>query len=485
MLVRVGGGAGGIKQYLEDGRKQGRGQTRDELDERVILDGDLEATELLIEASQSSAEKYLHITLSFKEDEISRETLQAITEEFRQFAFAAYRDDEYTFYAEAHLPRIKSYLDARSGEVVERKPHIHIVIPKTNFLSATHLNPLGMVEDNARYLDAWQEHINDKYGLASPKDNRRVEFTSESEVISRHKGDLFDTQGKALKADILQALLVRDVRDLGAFRELLEQFGERRTRNAGQPLEYENLKPPGAARGVNLKDWVFSREFIELPLQVKREQLSSRMDQLPKPTYEAAGHARSTSAERLQLLQDWAHTRAREIKYLNSGNRRAWREYQAADPDGRRAILDARQARFYAKHDPENNHDRSSGPEQAHIQSRGQSRGSGRRSRNREEYPLKNGQPEPAELGADRGQFAAGQHDLGAAAQLSQAQSLHRLRNLSSLDVVRDAEDRALLLPGDAAHQLEHRRAHRDDALRRHAPGEPGSIPGLGAILFR
>ena len=103
MLVRVGGGTAGIKQYLEDGRKQGRGQTRDELDERVILSGDLEITDLVIDHFDSAGDKYWHVTLSFKEDEISRETLQAITEEFRQFAFAAYRDDEYTFYAEAHL----------------------------------------------------------------------------------------------------------------------------------------------------------------------------------------------------------------------------------------------------------------------------------------------------------------------------------------------------------------------------------------------
>ena len=41
MLIRINGGAGGIKEYLEDGQKKDRFYTRDELDERVILDGDL------------------------------------------------------------------------------------------------------------------------------------------------------------------------------------------------------------------------------------------------------------------------------------------------------------------------------------------------------------------------------------------------------------------------------------------------------------
>lgn len=471
MLVRISGGSSGIKQYLEDGRKQGRGQTRDELDERVILDGDLQATDLLIESSQASGEKYLHITLSFKEDAIDRQTLHAIVQDFKAFALSAYREDEYSFYAEAHLPRIKSYLDAQTGDTVERKPHIHIVIPKTNYLSGGHLNPVGLVEDNTRYLDAWQEHINDKYGLASPKDNRRVEFTSESEVISRHKGDLFDPQGKELKTRILDAMLERDVRDLQAFRGLLEEFGERRTRNAGQANEYENLKAPGAARGLNLKDFVFSREFIELPAQAKRERLAQEF----AVRYETAGQARPTSAQRLELLQQWTDTRSREIKYLNSGNRRAWREYQQADPEARRAILDARQARFYAKHDPTNPTEQRSEP--------GHERTSQERPQGPDRgFPLKNGRsepPEPGTTGAGTRSGPARQHDPGAAAGLAQTESLHRVRNLSSLDVVRDPEGGAVLLPGDAADQLEHGRTHRDDPLRRDAPGGAG-VGGAG-----
>jgi hypothetical protein len=130
MLIRISGGESGIKDYLEDGQKQGRDYSRDELDERVILDGDLKLTDALINKMANAGDKYMHITLAFKEDEINRDTLQAITQDFKEFAFSAFQDDECSFYAEAHLPRIKSYPHAKTGEQVERKPHIHIVIPK-------------------------------------------------------------------------------------------------------------------------------------------------------------------------------------------------------------------------------------------------------------------------------------------------------------------------------------------------------------------
>ena len=177
MLIRISGGVDGIQAYLENGQKQGRELSRDQLDERVILAGDLDHTTSVIRTMEGNAERYLHITLAFKEDGISVETLREIAQAFETFAFAAYEPDEYCFYAEAHLPKIKSYQNQSSGEFVERKPHIHIVIPKRNLLSGTHLNPFGVVDQNTRFLDAFQEHINNKYGLASPKDNRRIEFT--------------------------------------------------------------------------------------------------------------------------------------------------------------------------------------------------------------------------------------------------------------------------------------------------------------------
>ena len=50
MLIRPKGGRDGIKKYLEHGHKEGREHTRDELDERVRLDGDLDFTDSIIQS---------------------------------------------------------------------------------------------------------------------------------------------------------------------------------------------------------------------------------------------------------------------------------------------------------------------------------------------------------------------------------------------------------------------------------------------------
>jgi hypothetical protein len=88
--------------------------------------------------------RYLHITLSFQESEISAETLNAVTQEYKTLFMNAYHEDEYCFYAEAHLPKIKNLVDKRTGEPVERKPHIHIVIPRTNLVTEKSINPVGI-----------------------------------------------------------------------------------------------------------------------------------------------------------------------------------------------------------------------------------------------------------------------------------------------------------------------------------------------------
>ncbi|MHA4875071.1 hypothetical protein, partial [Enterococcus faecium] len=64
MIVRFGGGNNGIAEYLENGRKAEREYTRDELDYRLVLDGDLAVTNSVIQSiDDKGQERYLHITL--------------------------------------------------------------------------------------------------------------------------------------------------------------------------------------------------------------------------------------------------------------------------------------------------------------------------------------------------------------------------------------------------------------------------------------
>ena len=137
-IFEFGGGTSGtgIREYLETGKKQGRELHRDEIDQRIILDGDLAICERIIDSRETDAERYDHITLSFKEKDISPETLRAISADFKQFIHAAYQPDEIYIYGEAHMPKTateqKWNAEAKKYETVERFPHIHFIIPKTN-----------------------------------------------------------------------------------------------------------------------------------------------------------------------------------------------------------------------------------------------------------------------------------------------------------------------------------------------------------------
>lgn len=346
MLTRISGGREGIKEYLENGHKQGREFSRDELDERVILAGDLDFTNQIIQGIEIEGERYLHITLAFKEDDIPNGTLRAIAEDFRKFMFSAYKDDEYNFYAEAHLPKIKSYEHQTTGEIVERKPHIHIVVPKINLRTGGSLNPLGLVERSERHIDAAQEHINNKYGLASPKDNRRIEFTDASDMIARYKDDNFAGANKDLKKAILQAVIERDITSYEDFGKLVAEFGGVKTRNAGRDGEYINVKPDGNSKGVNLKNYLFSREFIELSGEEKHRVLSEDIER----KYEIQGEARKDPSSIAATLDEWHRFRAKEVKYLNSGNKKQYQAYRAVAPAEREVMLSTLEERFYKKY---------------------------------------------------------------------------------------------------------------------------------------
>lgn len=91
MIVRYGGGNDGIVDYLINGRKAERQYTRDELDHRVVLDGDLQTTDKIIDSIENkSQERYLHITLSFHESHVSNEVLKAVVDDYKKLLMNAF-----------------------------------------------------------------------------------------------------------------------------------------------------------------------------------------------------------------------------------------------------------------------------------------------------------------------------------------------------------------------------------------------------------
>ncbi|MFC7650773.1 LPD7 domain-containing protein [Pseudoduganella danionis] len=347
MLVRVRGAIEGIGKYLKEGHKAGREHSRDELDERLILAGDLDITDAIINSLDGTGQLYNHITLSFKEDFIPEETLAAIVEDFRAFAMSAFREEEYNFYAEAHLPKIKSLINNKEGKLYERKPHIHILIPKVNLLTGKRAEPFGFFKLSEEHIAAWQQKINNQYGLADPQDNRRYDFTDASEMISRYKGDTFDGANKELRGRILDAVLSRKIESYEQFSEMLKEFGAVRQRNSGKPNQYANVKPADSPKGINLKDYVFSREFLALSIEDKRRYIATEDHR----TYQAAAAPRKTSAECEAILKDWHERRAKEVKYLNSGYTSLYERYsKQMNRDQKIAFLAERELRFYQRH---------------------------------------------------------------------------------------------------------------------------------------
>ena len=348
MIVRFSGGSSGIGEYLLQGRKAGREETREQLDERMVLDGDLGITDRIIKGMQTEGERYLHITLSFAEDRIPRETLQAINEEFKDFLMAAHQADEYNWYAEAHLPRIQNYRDVRTGEMVERLTHLHVVIPEINLLSGGRLCPTGLIRLNEDYLDAFQELTNQKYGLASPKDEdrRRAEAPGKNAFISRYKGDEFELPQSETRRRIVDAIVDRDIRSTDDLVEFLKTMGEVRVRKAGTAGEFLNLKVTGAAKGINLKGALYQGAFLALPKDKKLEfALGGKL--------ERGTHVQpKRSREDLDaLVQVWREIRSLEVKHIKEDKKRkSYRQYTELSPSEKREHLTKKEREFQQRH---------------------------------------------------------------------------------------------------------------------------------------
>jgi hypothetical protein len=464
MIHDIAGGISGaeVARYLRDGQKQGREIHRDEFDERVILAGDLDIAAQLIDSIPDSREKYISIVVSFTEEtaELTNELLLGVTKKYEDFLFSACEPGEYYFYAEAHLPKEKTFIDERTGEVRPRYGHIHMLVPRVNILTGKDLNPLGMVNYNERFTDALQESINNELGLVSPKDRRRLKYESKAEILSRVKGDHFDGTNKEFKSKVLAAILEKKIENYDDYKKMLSEFGATHTVNAGKgDREYQNVMPPGGGSGgkaINLNGnkgghHVFSREFIELPTAEKERRLIA--GDIDKTI--AANLAKRDPALIAKNLDEWHASRAREVKYLNSGNKKFYKEYQAANAEQKQQMLAAAEQRFYSKVNKEQGNERSNtrGERTAGKHGTGRTVGYERSANHWERYGKSPRSQAPAE-------------------------SINRLPTLSGVAVVHLANNGEVLLPGHARNQLEHERAGAADRLRR-LPGSDSSAVEL------
>ncbi|WP_282748685.1 LPD7 domain-containing protein [Hafnia paralvei] len=324
MLIRVRGYNSGFAEYLRTGMKAGNKLHRDELDKRVSLYGDLDITNDIINAMPDTGDdRYLHFTLGFKEDHFSDEMLKEIFDTFIKKLMNAYHEEEYAVYAEAHLPKIKSIQNESTGQPTERKPHIHIIIPKVNLIDGSYLNPVGYYQHNERYIEAIQEQINSIFSLESPRDNRRVDLTDVSDFISRYKGDVFKTDSKKIKETLLEKIYSEQEFSHKDFVEVIKSMGKVTRRN-GRSFDYYNLKPFDAAKGINLKEYIFSEQFLDMSRADKLDYFFSKYS------------IRTDEQKRIDdnmdslLVSEWLDYRSYEIKYMHPGSKE-FKEYKSLE----------------------------------------------------------------------------------------------------------------------------------------------------------
>ena len=356
-IFEFGGGNNsgmGIKEYLETGKKQGRELGRDEVDQRIRLDGDLEICDQIINSRESEGELYDHITLSFKEKDMTPEMLRAISNDVKEFMFAGYGKDELYFYAEAHMPKTateqKWNAAEKKYETVGRYPHIHFVIPKTNLVTGERASPLelltakyGSKDKTMDFTDALQETINKKYGLASPKDpeNRRTEFVGNSDMLSRIKEDEFKGRNRESLTMIRDKMIAEKIESPEAFRKMLDGMGVV-TVGHGKDGDYLQIMLPDKEQNVRLKDDQFKDAFLSKTMQQKFDYYTK------KSAGQTPEQKTADAAMREAMLIKWAD-RAREIKYLSPSSKFYKVHYSQATDAQKVLMLDRLEAAHYAK----------------------------------------------------------------------------------------------------------------------------------------
>jgi hypothetical protein len=335
MLARVTSGASGIKEYLEKGIKADRFLSRDELDHRVCIEGDINLTDEIIKDLQDKnrKENYFHITLSFSEKDISEEQITKAYQDYMSLVFDAYKKEEFNVYAEIHFPKIKSYTDNKTGDLVERYPHVHIVVPQKNLMSGLALNPFGKYSDIVEYHDAIQEGINQKHGLSSPYDNPRPynKMLNKSDFISRYKGDDFKGAGSDFKRSVLNDIHNGTINNSDELRAALSKHGQVELAQSKIHGSYLKVKPEGSKKFIRMKDDCF-KDFY----------LSNKRKEISKPT----------KKEINAKINEWRSVISKEIKYIRRASPKDRKNYYALDREGRGRFLSEAVRQYEDKYNP-------------------------------------------------------------------------------------------------------------------------------------
>jgi len=311
MVTRIRHAKEGIVDYLIKGT--GKALGRDYWDERYVLEGDIEVTDEIIKIVERKY-KYLHITASFIEDDISIDILNSITQEFKEFYGAGYKKGDLNFYSEAHLPKIKSVTDKVTGITKTRKKHFHLIIPTMNIRTGQSTNPVGLHQQHLVYFEAFNKMIAAKYGLQEVSLKNKT--TMQSEVINSFIRTTEKLKGQTRQVDFKQKLLdtiIQEDMNYESLKSYLnsDKFEGFKIRNKGKSNEYLWVKPYNE-KGINLNDTYFYNRYMNSNLQKKKAKLTIENNLECKSLREP--YLDELDKKYLDLIEEWKSDRSRYVK---------------------------------------------------------------------------------------------------------------------------------------------------------------------------
>ena len=366
MIVEIGGGQSGFKEYLETGQKKGRDLHRNQLDQRVPLYGDLDVFEIATSNHEGAGQRYDHITLSFSENYVSNEMLQLTVAAFRDHALAAWSEEErhrIAFYAEAHRPKVVGYTNSETGEHVDRYTHIHIGIGRRDLLTGKSIEPLGYLgpgSTNLKFVDAWQESFNAIHGFASPKDNPKITPENAVDVLARYTGarpdalGTFNQRKAALEIALQKQVVEQNITSWPEFATLLKTHGVVTVMHKGQFNECYRVKQHRSDKAVRLSGIFFQRDFIQRSTEDKLSIISAKA----RTAYLEQMQPRKETEYVAATLDEWHSFKAREHRYLHTGSKFYNEVYKTADAETRLHLLNQLEKDHHAKPSPLTNHRR-------------------------------------------------------------------------------------------------------------------------------
>jgi len=200
-------------------------------------------------------DNYKHIVLSFNKDNLTESEMRAIAQEFVKMYMHPYNESEYTYYAEAHIPKIPVN---NNGE--ERRGHIHIFIHKYSLELDRRLRFLTHPQRRAE-INLIKHYLVKKYNL---------NYTFRHKAISKSTIDYYTSNNiktsKQLK-QLIEDYINDNLHNFKDFNDMLQSIQKtfdvqiKTSKSAKTP--YISIKHPSLKRNVRLKGLLFSADTFK------------------------------------------------------------------------------------------------------------------------------------------------------------------------------------------------------------------------------